>query len=99
MAAGFVSEGCRSTERCCRDAGRGKSRCDDIPSNKPIAITPTKVAVRQNILSLVKIGWRKSLELRTLRMVERGTAYAAVAAQMGRKFEHRKSAAAAPQAP
>src|SRR6266436_4618836 len=74
MAAGFVSEGCRSTERCCKDAGRGESRCADIPSNKPIAITPPKVAVRQNILSLVKIGWRKSLELRTLRMVERGTA-------------------------
>src|SRR6266568_8208121 len=74
MAAGFVSEGCRSPERCCKEAGRGESRCADIPSNKPIAITPAKVAVRQNILSLVKIGWRKSLELRTLRMVERGTA-------------------------
>src|SRR5436309_7863282 len=73
MAAGFVSEGCRSTERCCKDAGRGESRCADIPSNKPIAITPTKVAVRQNIFSLVKIEWCKSLELRTLRMVERGT--------------------------
>src|SRR2546427_4669066 len=74
ISAGFVSEGCRSTERCCKDAGRGESRCADIPSNKPIAITPPKVAVRQNIFSLVKIGWCKSLELRTLRMVERGTA-------------------------
>src|SRR2546425_12392538 len=74
MAAGFVSEGCRSPEPCCRDAGRGESRCADIPSNKPIAITPAKVAGRQNILSFVKIGGRKSLEIRTLRIGARGPA-------------------------
>src|ERR1700756_2747929 len=73
MAAGSVSEGCRSPERCCKEAGRGESRCADIPSNKNNAITPARVAVRQNILSLVKIGWRKSLELRTLRLAECGT--------------------------
>src|SRR3989442_14463119 len=62
MAAGFVSEGCKSTESCCKDAGRGESRWADIPSNKPIAITPPKVTAAPNIFSLAKIVRAHNLE-------------------------------------
>src|SRR5438477_8200060 len=62
IAAGLVCEGCRSTERCCRAAGSGESRCADIPSSKTNATTPASVAVAQNTFSFVRIGRRTSRE-------------------------------------